>query len=48
VHGLCGSSNVTIQRLGIEISPMRRDDVLGKVAKRDYEPDELLDLKEVE
>jgi N,N'-diacetyllegionaminate synthase len=37
-------TNVTAKRPGTGISPMRWDSVLGKVAKRDFRKDELLEL----
>jgi len=36
--------NITIKRPGNGISPMRRYEVLGKVASRDYKEDELIEL----
>lgn len=36
--------NLTVKRPGNGISPMRWDDVLGKIAPRDFEPDELIEL----
>lgn len=35
--------NITAKRPGVGISPMRWDEVLGKIARRDYEPDEQID-----
>ena len=34
--------NITIKRPGIGISPMKWDTILGKVAERDYQIDDLL------
>ena len=36
--------SITVKRPGTGISPMRWDDVLGTVAKRDFLADELIDL----
>jgi N,N'-diacetyllegionaminate synthase len=36
--------NVATKRPGSGISPMRLDDVLGKIARRDFLPDELIEL----
>ena len=36
--------NLTVKRPGTGISPMRWFDVVGKVAKRDFEEDELIEL----
>jgi N,N'-diacetyllegionaminate synthase len=38
------SENMTAKRPGTGISPMRWDEFIGKVAIRNYEPDELLEL----
>jgi len=38
------TQNIAIKRPGMGISPMRLDEVMGKVARRDYLPDELIDL----
>lgn len=37
-------SNLTVKRPGTGISPMRWDDVIGTSAKRDFAPDELIEL----
>jgi N,N'-diacetyllegionaminate synthase len=37
-------ANLAVKRPGTGISPMRWDDVLGRPAPRDYEPDELIEL----
>lgn len=37
------AGNLTVKRPGTGISPMRWDELLGKTARRDYEPDELID-----
>lgn len=37
------AENLTVKRPGTGISPMKWDDVLGSVARRDFEPDELID-----
>jgi len=36
--------NITAKRPGIGISPMRWDEVIGRIAPRDFEADELVDL----
>ncbi len=36
--------NITVKRPGVGLSPMRWDEVLGRPAPRDFEPDELLEL----
>ena len=36
--------NIAVKRPGHGISPMRWDDLIGQAAKRDYEPDELIEL----
>jgi N,N'-diacetyllegionaminate synthase len=36
--------NITVKRPGTGISPMRWDQVLGCLSKRDYEMDEIIDL----
>jgi sialic acid synthase SpsE len=36
--------SITIKRPGIGISPMKWDDILGTVAKRDFFADELIEL----
>jgi N,N'-diacetyllegionaminate synthase len=36
--------NVTVKRPGTGISPMQWDEVMGTPAKRDFEPDELIEL----
>ncbi|MCB1099201.1 MAG: N-acetylneuraminate synthase [Verrucomicrobiae bacterium] len=38
------STNVTTKRPGIGISPMLWDHVLGRVSRRDFQPDELIEL----
>lgn len=38
------AENITIKRPGTGISPMMWDDVLGKVAKKDFTEDELIEL----
>jgi N,N'-diacetyllegionaminate synthase len=37
-------SNLTVRRPGNGISPMKWDDVIGKVSTKDYQEDELIDL----
>ena len=39
---LFGADNITPKRPGTGISPMRLDEVLGQVAQKDYEEDELI------
>jgi N,N'-diacetyllegionaminate synthase len=36
--------NISVKRPGVGISPMKWDDVLGRVAKRDFFADELIEL----
>jgi N,N'-diacetyllegionaminate synthase len=36
--------NLAVKRPGTGVSPMRLDEVLGRLAKRDFQPDELIDL----
>lgn len=38
------ADNVAVKRPGTGISPMRWDDVMGRPAKRDFAPDELIEL----
>jgi N,N'-diacetyllegionaminate synthase len=38
------SENLTTKRPGNGISPMQWDNLIGKVSKRDYLPDELVEL----
>lgn len=38
------ADNLTTKRPGIGVSPMRWDEVLGRVAQRDYRQDELIEL----
>jgi N,N'-diacetyllegionaminate synthase len=38
------AENITTKRPGTGISPMRWDDIVGRVAKRDYSADELIEL----
>tara|TARA_B100002019_G_C21264993_1_gene598905 strand:+ start:761 stop:1756 length:996 start_codon:yes stop_codon:yes gene_type:complete len=38
------SKNITVKRPGSGISPMLWDEVIGKIAKRDYEIDDLIEL----
>jgi len=38
------AQNMTCKRPGSGITPMRWDDVVGRVAKRDFAADELIDL----
>lgn len=38
------ANNLTAKRPGTGISPMRWDDVMGRAAPRDFEPDELIEL----
>jgi len=40
---LFSETNLTAKRPGTGISPMRWDEMMGKQADRDYEPDELID-----
>ena len=37
-------SNLAVKRPGTGVSPMRWDDVLGRIAGRDFAPDELIEL----
>jgi len=37
-------ANLTVKRPGTGISPMRWDDVIGMMARRDFEPDEAIEL----
>lgn len=37
------AENLTVKRPGTGISPMKWDEVIGSVAQRDFEPDELID-----
>jgi sialic acid synthase SpsE len=39
---LFSADNITAKRPGAGISPMRWDEVLGQVAQKDYEKDELI------
>ena len=39
---LFGATNITAKRPGTGISPMRWDEVLGRVAQKDYERDDLI------
>jgi sialic acid synthase SpsE len=39
---LFSADNITAKRPGTGISPMRWDEVLGQVAQKDYEKDELI------
>jgi sialic acid synthase SpsE len=39
---LLTASNLTVKRPGTGISPMRWDDVIGTLAQKDYEADELI------
>jgi N,N'-diacetyllegionaminate synthase len=41
---LFSNGNITVKRPGNGISPMRWFDVLGKMAKRDFEEDELIEV----
>lgn len=41
---LLSEDNLTTKRPGTGMSPMRWDDVIGKTADRDYEPDEMIQL----
>ncbi|MPN40228.1 N,N'-diacetyllegionaminic acid synthase [bioreactor metagenome] len=41
---LFSEDNITVKRPGNGISPMRWFDVLGKMAKRDFEEDELIEV----
>jgi N,N'-diacetyllegionaminate synthase len=36
--------NLTVKRPGNGISPMRWDDIIGRIAKRDFIEDELIEL----
>ena len=36
--------NIAVKRPGTGISPMRWDEVLGRTAIRDFEPDEMIEL----
>ncbi|MNT96396.1 N,N'-diacetyllegionaminic acid synthase [compost metagenome] len=38
------NENLTVKRPGTGISPMDWDEVIGKVAKQDFEEDELIEL----
>lgn len=42
--GLLTEENLTVKRPGTGISPMRWDEVIGQVAKRDFVEDELIEL----
>jgi sialic acid synthase SpsE len=37
------ADNLTVKRPGTGISPMRWDEVVGRIANRSYERDELID-----
>jgi len=37
-----GADNITAKRPGTGISPMRWDEVLGQVAQKDHEKDEMI------
>ena len=39
---LFSADNITAKRPGVGISPMRWDEVLGQVAQKDYEKDDLI------
>lgn len=41
---ILSEDNLTVKRPGCGISPMRWDEVIGTVAKRDFEEDELIEL----
>ncbi|MDK4736469.1 N-acetylneuraminate synthase [Rhizobium sp. CNPSo 3490] len=41
---LFNADNISAKRPGTGISPMRWDEVVGRVAKRDFAPDELIEL----
>ena len=41
---LFDSDNLTVKRPGTGISPMRWYDVLGRVAKSDFAPNQLIEL----
>jgi len=41
---LFSSENIAVKRPGTGISPMRWDEVLGKVAIRDFSKDDLIEL----
>ena len=38
------SSALTVKRPGVGISPMEWDDVVGRLARRDFDKDELIEL----
>ena len=38
------AQNITAKRPGTGVSPMRWDEIMGRTASRDFEPDELIDL----
>lgn len=37
-------SNIGVKRPGVGLSPMRYEEILGKIAKRDFDADELIEL----
>jgi N,N'-diacetyllegionaminate synthase len=41
---LFSAENLAVKRPGTGISPMRWDEVIGQIARRDFEPDELIEL----
>lgn len=38
------TENITMKRPGVGISPMRFDEVLGRIAARNFDPDEMIDI----
>ena len=44
VGELFTETNLTVKRPGTGISPMQWESVIGKVAKKNYQPDELIEL----
>lgn len=38
------AENLAVKRPGTGVSPMRWDEVIGQIARRDFEPDELIEL----
>ena len=41
---LFSERNITVKRPGVGISPMQWNKVIGSKAKKDFEPDELIEL----
>jgi sialic acid synthase SpsE len=38
------AENINVKRPGAGISPMRFDEVLGRIAARNFDPDEMIEL----